>query len=77
MGNRNMFKVHVLVYLIANIKVCVWDFNYAWIIEMSNSQKDTYVNITHLYLFIQTIFIELLLGIQFTVSLERDIQRNH
>lgn len=35
MGNRNTLKEPVLVYLLANMKVCDWDSSYAWIIELA------------------------------------------
>lgn len=41
MGNRNVLKVHVLGYLIANTKVCGSDSSYAWMIEKATSRKDT------------------------------------
>lgn len=57
MGNRNVWKVHTLVYLIAKTNVCGQDSNYTWMIEKATIRKDTYVSSIHLYSFIHSTHI--------------------
>lgn len=77
MGNRDAFQGHVLAYLRANSKVRDWDVSYARISGMTNRKEVPYTPLVSTYSFIQTVFTELLHGIQLRVHWQYIIQMNH